>query len=365
MKKVLFYTNIPAPYRVDFFNELGKYCELTVLFELSYSTERDDKWKEFEFKNFKGIIMKGSRIATATAFCPEIVKYLKADKYDEIVVTAISSPTAIVAVNWLKKHHISYIYEGDGGFVHKDNPLFYKIKKYIVSNAKYSFSTADVFDDYCVNYGAVKEEICRYPLSSIWNRDVLDTSITDEDKAALKAELGIKENKVIITVGQMIPRKGFDILLKASEVLSSDWGIYLVGGKPSLELSNIVDEMGLRNVHFIDFMAKESLWKYYRASDLFVLPTREDIWGLVVNEAMANGLAVVTTTKCIAGLEMVEDGVDGYLYNPEDIEGLKDLLVILSDESSDLNELGQHAINKAKNFTIEKMVEAHINKMEL
>ena len=42
--KILFYTNIPSPYRVAFFNELGKHCELTVVFETANSTERDDAW---------------------------------------------------------------------------------------------------------------------------------------------------------------------------------------------------------------------------------------------------------------------------------------------------------------------------------
>ena len=107
MKKVLFYSNIPSPYRVDFFNELGKYCELTVIFELPYSSERDDKWKDYDFKNFKGIILDGKRISTDTAFCPGIIRYIKSEKYDEIVVTVLASPTAVLLTNWLKRHGIS------------------------------------------------------------------------------------------------------------------------------------------------------------------------------------------------------------------------------------------------------------------
>lgn len=43
--KVLYITNIPSPYKVDFYNELGKYCELTALFETDASTERSEEWK--------------------------------------------------------------------------------------------------------------------------------------------------------------------------------------------------------------------------------------------------------------------------------------------------------------------------------
>ena len=47
--KVLYITNIPSPYKVDFYNELGKYCELTALFETDASTERSEEWKKYCF----------------------------------------------------------------------------------------------------------------------------------------------------------------------------------------------------------------------------------------------------------------------------------------------------------------------------
>lgn len=75
--RVLFLTNIPSPYRVNFFNELGKYVELTVLFEIGTSTERDDSWKKYQFDNFKGIVMEGKRTSLDTAFCPSVIKWMK------------------------------------------------------------------------------------------------------------------------------------------------------------------------------------------------------------------------------------------------------------------------------------------------
>ena len=58
MMKILWLTNIPSPYRVDFFNELGKLCELTVLFEKKAASDRDDSWKNFEAKNFTPVFLK-------------------------------------------------------------------------------------------------------------------------------------------------------------------------------------------------------------------------------------------------------------------------------------------------------------------
>lgn len=365
MKKILFYTNIPSPYRVDFFNELGKYCELTVLFESTHSTERDDLWKQYRFDNFEGIIMSGKRTAVDMAFCPEIIRHLRAKKYDEIVITIMASLTSILAVNWLRLHHIPFIYEGDGGFVHPENRLKYMLKKNVISHAKYCFSTSAAFDEYCKKYGAAPERIYRYPFTSVWEKDVMKETLSDPDKRVLRTQLGIQEEHMLISVGQMIHRKGFDILLRAAEVLDQSWGIYLVGGQPSDELRSLMDELSLENVHFVDFMPKDKLCSYYQAADLFVLPTRDDPWGLVVNEAMANGLPVITTIRCIAGLEMVEDGVNGFLYEPEDVDQLKGILTEVSNGSLNLAQMADAALQTAKKYTIEQMVEAHCRYMEL
>ena len=55
MKKVLFSTNVPSPYRMDFFNELGKYCDLTVCFERKTASDRDGKWKGKAPETFKAV----------------------------------------------------------------------------------------------------------------------------------------------------------------------------------------------------------------------------------------------------------------------------------------------------------------------
>ena len=81
--------------------------------------------------------------------------------------------------------------------------------------------------------------------------------------------------------------------------------------------------MGLKNINFLEFEKKEVLYKYYKAADLFILPTREDIWGLVINEAMAHGLPVITTKKCVAGMELVIKGVNGEIVEVEDFTEMR------------------------------------------
>ena len=164
----------------------------------------------------------------------------------------------------------------------------------------------------------LKKRVYRYPFTSLMNEDILNDIPTIIEKKKIREKLGISESKMIISVGRFIYEKGFDVLLNAAKLIDKDIGIYIIGGNPTPYYISHKEKMKLENVHFIGFKSKEELKKYYMAADLFVLPTREDIWGLVINEAMANGLSVITTDNCIAGLELIENDENGFIVPVED-----------------------------------------------
>ena len=113
--KILFMTNIPSPYRVDFFNELGKYCDLTVAFTDRFYAHRDKSWQDFHFDNFKGIFLKG-KTWKRLRFCFDIKKVIKEGKFDKIICADFTAPTGMIAIRYMRKHKIPYWLESDGGF---------------------------------------------------------------------------------------------------------------------------------------------------------------------------------------------------------------------------------------------------------
>ena len=361
MKKVLWLTNIPSPYRVDFFNELGKSCELTVLFERRSSDERDKSWERFHARNFNAIFLRGKKVGMAEAFCPEVVKYLNCT-YDHIIVTNFSDPTGMLAIIMLKAKRIPYIIESDGGFAGSGKGIKEKIKRWLLSSAHLYFSTAEEHDKYYLTYGAEKEQIIRYPFTSLQEADILTAPVSNKEKQALRKKLGMKEERIILSVGQFIHRKGYDILFNALCQTDNAIGCYIVGGKPTEEYLQMVQENQLTNVHFVDFKLKDELNEYYRAADLFVLPTREDIWGLVINEAMAQGLPVITTNRCVAGLELIQKPVLGQLVPIEDAEALANAIQSELENSSE--ERTSQVLKKIKQYTIEQMARVHMECLE-
>ena len=233
------------------------------------------------------------------------------------------------------------------------------IKQYFIRGAKGYFSPSKMTDKYLIYYGANEKKIYRYPFTSLKNSDLIMKTLNNSEKQILKKKLKIAEEKIILGVGQFIPRKGWNTLMEASLNLSKKNGIYIIGGKATEEYILLKKKMNLNNVHFIDFKNKDTLKEYYHVADVFVLPTREDIWGLVINEALAYGLPVITTDKCMAGLEMIENGKNGYIIPVNDVKKLSEKLTFILSEKDFYEEMRKRCFETAEVYTIEKMSEAY------
>lgn len=175
----------------------------------------------------------------------------------------------------------------------------------------------------------------------------------------MRMEKGLEDKLTFIAVGQFIERKGFDLLLRA---WSGDFDARLLligGGSKREEYQRYLDAHQIKNVRIMDFLPKERLFELYRISDVFVMPTREDIWGLVVNEAMANCLPVLSSDRCTAGLELIKNGENGFVYPVGDTDRLHELLDYFITHSQELPVYAQKAVEAVRDDTFEEIVHAH------
>lgn len=349
--KVLFLTNIPSPYRVNFFNELGRYCELTVLYERERADDRE--WDSNKNINYQAIYLKGIKKGNDTALCVSVIKYLL-KRYDHVIVGGYSTPTGMLAIEFLRLIRKKYIMNCDGGFIRfNEKKINYILKKHFISKAKLYLSTGKSCTKYLEYYGAKKDNIHVYPFTSLYKNEILLTTLTEKEKKELKEKLRIFDHKIVIYVGQMIHRKGIDVLLKAASLVSKDIKFYIIGGEPTLEYTNLIKKLDLKNIKFIKFIQKDELFKYYQVADLFVLPTREDIWGLVINEAMANGLPIITTDTCVAGIELVKE--NGYIIKSEDYKELARKINTIFTHKDISSQFSKVSLNNISDYNIENM----------
>lgn len=358
MKRVFIQTNIPVPYKVDFYNELGKMCDLTVVFEARRIGNQKFNWNDDAKKNFKAIYLND--LLDERKVNKGVLKFLNKDKFDIFVIAAFHTLTGQLAIWTLKIKNIPYCFETDGAFVPvKENTLKYFYKKCLISNACKYLSPSEISDRYLKHYGAKANNIYRYPFASTLNSEVLSKPLCEIEINSLREKYGIKEKYIIIAVGQFIKRKGFDILIKACSQLDNiDVGCFIIGGNPNAELLELTQSLKLSNIYFLPFQDRKTLSEYYQLSDVFVLPTREDIWGLVINEAMANGLPVITTDKCNAGLAMVSDK-NGAIVPVDSIDSLVSSLKLIFSDNNKRLQMGKESLNIIKNYTIENMAVVH------
>lgn len=344
MRKILYVTNLPAPYKIAFFDLLSKEVDLTVVYERKTAADRDDKWQSDIDRNYKEIYLRGKEVGMESSFSIEILKIIKKNKYDVILMNGYSSPTAILAIAYMHVRKIKYALVCDGILPSEDKFIKKQVKKYLISGADFWMSSGDTTSQQLIKCGADAKKIYWYPFSSVSEADV---KTNEYDKLVFKKKIGCSTKNMILYVGQLIHRKGIDVLMEAFKNLNRpDSQLYIVGGG----INKITD-----NIVFVEFKKKEDLTDYYRAADLFVLPTREDIWGLVVNESLATGVPVITTTSCGAGLEILRNGKGGRLVPPDNPEALTKAMCDML-ENDELNRQRICAIESARLYTIENMV---------
>lgn len=274
-----------------------------------------------------------------------------------------STPTGMYCINYLKNRKIPFILNCDGGLIKQDSKIRYKMKKYFISKADFYITTGKESVKYLTYYGADESNIYVYPFSSIKDNSI-QKKLSETEIKNIKKKNGIKEEKVILSVGQFIYRKGFDLLISMMKTLNRDIGVYIIGGNPNEKYLSIKNENQLDNVHFLEFKNSHDLEEYYKIANIFVLPTREDIWGLVINEAMAKGLPIVTTNKCVAGLELVENEKNGFIVPVDNEEELKKAIEKIINNKKLQETMSNNNIEKIKSYTIENMAKVHIKIFE-
>jgi glycosyltransferase involved in cell wall biosynthesis len=134
--------------------------------------------------------------------------------------------------------------------------------------------------------------------------------------------------------GQMNRRKGIDLLLTAFDSLigkGANAYLSLVGREAELsEFLRPVSPTARARINYAGFQPPESLPKYFSQADVFVLPSRYDGWGVVVNQALGAGLSVICSDAVGAGLDLVENDVNGLRFasgNADELERCMEHLV--------------------------------------
>jgi 1,2-diacylglycerol 3-alpha-glucosyltransferase len=120
------------------------------------------------------------------------------------------------------------------------------------------------------------------------------------------------------------------------------WRLVILGDGPERSaLEYLVHSKGIQGVSFAGFCQIDKLPIYHALASVFIHPTYQDTWGLVVNEAMAAGVPVLVSKRAGCSPDLVCEGENGFTFFPEDTETLADLMVFISSGQVDLKAMSQ------------------------
>ncbi|MEE0969054.1 MAG: glycosyltransferase family 4 protein [Clostridia bacterium] len=354
--KVLILSIYPAPYRMSLFELYLTDYDVDVFFEHSEGDSRNENW--FQQGNY-GILDNPDDEA--------VYNSINIKDYSLVLVFEYASITAIKLIQKCKYHHIPYVINCDGIMMTKHgNFIKDLIKRYLIRNAAMCFASGENAKQYFLKYGAKEDNIVIHTFSTLVADDILKSVPAQEKKKLLREQLDLPvDANIAIAVGRFIPLKRYDELIRAWKNMPDDYVLTIIGGGEEEErYKQTIAELGLDNIILLPFFQKEELINYYMASDVFVHPTSFDVWGLVVTEAMAFGLPTVVSDHCVAGLELIVNGKNGYIVPVGDDNALCDRVQEILSDCEMKNKMSKNALKTIEPYTIQNMAQIHINAMK-
>jgi glycosyltransferase involved in cell wall biosynthesis len=294
LPKLLWLTNLPAPYRFEIWNHLADSLDLEVAFLLKRKNWRN--WPEPEDLAWKNHFLSYNSIRIREYdVIPSFrgVRKLLRDK-DFAIIGGWESPMYIVSILLAKKWKIPVIqFYGSFSGTHRfaKGPIA-RFRRWIMSKPDRFCTISKKSTDALVNLGVDPSKIL-----TLFN-------CVDGEWFHAFAEKNLilhAPGHHFIYVGQLLKRKNLENTIRAFSEARDELDTLTIAGGGNLEneLRALVNSLGLREVViFRGNLNKEHLAKLFTESDTLILASIEEVWGLVVNEALASGLHVVVSAQC-------------------------------------------------------------------
>lgn len=297
MARVLFISNVPTPYQLDFIDALGFENDVAAFF--LWSKAKNLSWEGLTSTKVQIFNYDGSKESNEFFF-----REVSSFNPDFVLIGGHRLPVSSSTVSYCKKNNISVSYW-------LEKPLPANRLKRLARKIYWSFLFAKVNSIFCIGIGAcnVYKHYAKNIVNLPYSIDVMKYRVKERNSVTLPLKF--------LFVGQLIHRKGIIELLDAFSLLSKDEATLSVCGDGDLKdrVNDFCDRYA--NIDYLGFLQPSELSCLFAEYDVLVLPSRHDGWAVVVCEAMASGLAIVGT-RCTGAVEQfVEDNFNGHLCIPE------------------------------------------------
>jgi glycosyltransferase involved in cell wall biosynthesis len=362
----------PVQYYAPIFRELAQRADVTVFF--AHRPSRDDQanagfgvgfeWDIDFTDGFRNIFLKNvASMPNVHQFSgcdtPDIGDHFARGRFDAVLLMGWQSKCLIQALLACKRRGIPVMVRGDS---HLETPRS-TLKKAMKSITYPLFLRA--FDaalyvgqrsrSYWLHYGYPPERLFSSPhcVDTEW----FSSRATRAARANLRGEIGIsRETKLVTFAGKLLPgKRPLDLVASVAKCRAAGLPIELViagDGPMRDELINAASTSAVP-LHHLGFCNQSRMPAVYAASDVLVLPSSSETWGLVANEALACGCPIIVSDACGCALDLASDGQSGRRYPVGDTEALQAAITRTLTEPPTQERIGA----KSKQYSVAAAVE--------
>ena len=337
MPLIAFITNIPAPYREPVHEMVSDYFkgEYTVIY--CSKLEPNRSWK-FDYGNYNKIFLTENSSGYIHNN-PSV--WLKLNKLKpKVVITSGYNPTMLYAFIWCMLYGATHICFTDGTLKSEQSLSFlHRLIRKIV------FSRTKAF------IGPGKGSKALYESYKIPEEKIFTSHLAVQNSKFKSVALTEKKFSIMFS-GQLVDRKMPLFFAKVANRIKEKIGtcpvLVLGNGELKSELIKFLTDHNI-TYEYPGFIDQTMLPLYYSKTKVFLFPTKNDPWGIVVNEAMAAGLPVITCESAGVANDLVINNVNGYIL-PLDVEVWADHVIKLLNDLNLYDNFSSKAFSHVQNY---------------
>lgn len=363
--RVGFLTNCYAPYKEPLLAELARHVDLHVFY--CARAEPNRAW-DVEFSGrYAYTIMPGVTLSLRGAYLhvnPGLARCLRRFRPDVLIVGGYSSPTYLLAPYLCRREGIrTILWSGSTDLERRRcETLTRPLKKMLVRQFDGYVAYTTRAAAYLEGLGAPPGEVTVAPVTV--DTAFFSRSVPTPGAAAVAGPEVPSASFRWIFAGQLIRRKGGDILIRAFSGLPPTELLLMIGAGPEESAWRLLaEETGCASrVIWLGHRTQGELAALYALADALVLPSLSDPSGNVVNEAMAAGLPVIVSDR--VGTDLVEQGRQGFVVPSGEVEALRSAMAALSSDRPLWRRMAGAARERVIGFSIEHEARQFLHAVE-
>jgi glycosyltransferase involved in cell wall biosynthesis len=295
----------------------------------------------------------------------EVVAALRRGRYDALIVHGHAHFTVLLAIAAARMLGTAVFMRGESNLMLASTP-FRRAARGLLLRGLYRACNAFLYigrlnREFYLHHGVPADRLFFVPYTVDNERFARGREARNAEAASLRQALGIAPQAIVVLyASKLIARKRpLDLLEVHRRLQATDHPteLLIVGDGPLLaEFRCPVESESIPRVHIAGFRNQAELPVFYAAADVMVLPSDDEPWGLVVNEAMAVGVPVIATDRVGAAADLIRDGETGFTYRVGDVDALVRHLAAIASDAKLRSRMSENCVRVMKEWSYDQCI---------